>query len=126
MWGVIEKKEVIEKMKTTVNFYEFERAFQDFDRFDNFGYDGLKALFEYLEDLEDDIGEEFELDVIALCCDFTRYEDIEEYLNDYGTQIDSEDYDADDEQFFEDVKEEIRENTTFIDVDGTAFIIQVY
>lgn len=30
------------------------------------------ALFEYCEEMEKDIGEELELDVIALCCDFSE------------------------------------------------------
>ena len=59
-------------MKTTVNRYEFERAFADAGRKDQFSYDGLKALFEYLEQLEQDTGEELELDVIALCCDYSE------------------------------------------------------
>ena len=56
-------------MKQSVNMYDFERAFKNFERMNNFSYDGLKALFEYLEDYEEDTGEEIELDVIALCCD---------------------------------------------------------
>ena len=39
-------------MKQTINFYDFQKAFQDL-RPNNFTYDGLRALFEYLEDLED-------------------------------------------------------------------------
>lgn len=59
-------------MKTTVNRYDFKRAFADAGRKDQFSYDGLKALFEYLEQLEQDTGEELELDVIALCCDYSE------------------------------------------------------
>ena len=46
-------------MKQSINIYDFERAFKRSER-ENFSYDGLKALFEYLEDLESDIGEEIE------------------------------------------------------------------
>ena len=59
-------------MKTTVNRYDFKRAFADAGRKDQFSYDGLTALFEYLEQLEQDTGEELELDVIALCCDYSE------------------------------------------------------
>jgi predicted ArsR family transcriptional regulator len=59
-------------VKTTVNRYDFKRAFADAGRKDQFSYDGLKALFEYLEQLEQDTGEELELDVIALCCDYSE------------------------------------------------------
>ena len=55
-------------MKQSINIYDFRRAFKTYDR-DNFSYEGLKALFEYLEEYEDDTGEELELAVIALCCE---------------------------------------------------------
>jgi hypothetical protein len=60
-------------MKQTIGFTQFSDAFRAYDRYDQFGYDALKALFDYLEELEQDIGEEMELDVIALCCDWTAY-----------------------------------------------------
>lgn len=58
-------------MKQTINLYQFRDAFQQL-RPDNFSYDGLRVLFEYLEQCEDDMGEEIELDVIALCCEFSE------------------------------------------------------
>lgn len=65
-------------MKTTVNFSDFVDAFRAYDRFDDFGYDALKVIFEYLEEYEDSCGAEVELDVIAICCDFdvSCWEDI--------------------------------------------------
>jgi hypothetical protein len=57
-------------MKQTINESAFIRAFRDFGRDENFSVTGLRALFEYLEQYEQDVGEELELDVIALCCDF--------------------------------------------------------
>ena len=39
---------------------------------DNFSYEGLSILFDWLEQLEQDTGEELELDVIAICCDFSQ------------------------------------------------------
>lgn len=58
-------------MKQTVNLYTFRQAFLDV-RPDNFSYTGLETLFDYLTDLEADIGEEIELDVIAICCDYSE------------------------------------------------------
>jgi hypothetical protein len=59
-------------MKTTVSRYDFERAFVDADRKDNFTYEGLAVLFDYLEELEASTGEEIELDVIAICCEYNE------------------------------------------------------
>ena len=42
---------------------------------DNFTWGGLSALFEYLEDLEDDTGTRIQFDPIALCCEFSEYAD---------------------------------------------------
>lgn len=69
-------------MKTYISQYDLRRAFQEC-RPDNFSYDGLKVLFEYLEEYEMDIGEELELDVIGLCCDFSEstFEDIAALYN---------------------------------------------
>ena len=58
-------------MKQTVNFSAFCDAFHAYNRYDQFGYDALKVLFDYLEELEEDTGNEMELDVIALCCDYS-------------------------------------------------------
>jgi hypothetical protein len=65
-------------MITTINFYNFQNAF-DSIRPNNFSYHGLRALFDYVEQLEDDIQEQLELDVISLCCDYTEYESLAEY-----------------------------------------------
>jgi hypothetical protein len=59
-------------MKQTVRFSDFINAFRSFEgRYEQLGgYEGLRILFQYLEEIETDSGEEYELDVIALCCDY--------------------------------------------------------
>lgn len=57
-------------MKTTVSIYDFRQAFHDMGRGDSFSYDGYRVLFEALEEFGDSTGQEVELDVIALCCEF--------------------------------------------------------
>ena len=56
-------------MKQTVNFSMFCDAFSI--RKENFTYDGLEALYNYLENLEEETGDEIDLDVIALCCEYS-------------------------------------------------------
>ena len=58
-------------MKTTVNIHTFRDAFKRMGRGDNFTYAGLEVLFDYLEELEH-CEEEYDLDVIGLCCDFAE------------------------------------------------------
>ncbi len=69
-------------MKTTVNKYDFERAFMAI-RPDNFSRAGLDAMFDYLNQYEDETDTEIELDVIAICCDFSEYASFEEAKGDY-------------------------------------------
>jgi hypothetical protein len=57
-------------MKQTVNFSDFVDAFKAYDRYDQFGYQALMIIFEYLEELEESTGQELELDVVAICCDY--------------------------------------------------------
>ena len=58
-------------MKTTVYLEDFRSAFYRMNRREQFTYEGLEVLFDYLTGLEH-CEEEYELDVIALCCDFAE------------------------------------------------------
>lgn len=81
-------------MKTTVSVYDFRDSFRRCGRENQFSYEGLQVLFDYLEEYEEGTGEEIELDVIALCCEFAEstYEELAEA---YDFDID-EDEDEDD------------------------------
>ena len=85
----------------TVNENQFIDAFRTWDTYkDNFSYEGLKALYEELEQVAEcmDSGQ-VELDVVAICCDYTEYENFKEFQSDYpqfkslfGGNSDSVDY----------------------------------
>ncbi len=71
-------------MKETIQKYQFRDWFRSSDNYrNNFSYDGLGALFDYIEELENDMGEEIEFDPIALCCAYSEYESFEELQDDY-------------------------------------------
>lgn len=73
-------------MKQTVNKSDFIDQFRVMDRLDNFSYEARGLLFDYLEEMEESSGEEMEMDVIAVCCDFS--EDTPESIADnYGIDI---------------------------------------
>jgi NAD(P)-dependent dehydrogenase (short-subunit alcohol dehydrogenase family) len=42
------------------------------DRKDQFSYEGLELIFDYIEEYEQETGEQIELDVIALCCEWSE------------------------------------------------------
>ena len=71
-------------MKQRVNSFDFVNAFKKSDTYKNqFSNLGLYYLYKHLESYEEDTGEELELDIVAIACDFTEYEDINEAVNDY-------------------------------------------
>ena len=71
-------------MKTTATITDFVNAFEKL-RPSNFSYEGLESLYNYLTDYEQDTGEEIELDVIALCCDYSEWDNLEEYKKSYSS-----------------------------------------
>ena len=106
-------------MRQTVNFSAFVDAFRVHGRYDQFGYDALKVLFEYLEELEADTGEELELDVIALCCEYS-VDSPEDIADQYG--IDLTDCEDDDDKL-DTVTEWLNDNTSVCGTTPTGQIV---
>lgn len=71
---------------TIDNASQFRDQFHRCGRGDQFSYEGLGLLFDYLES----IGEDIELDVIGICCEFAEqhYSDIAEA---YGIELSPDD-----------------------------------
>ena len=96
-------------MIDTVNFSQFCDAFSE-NRKDTYTYEGKQALFDYLEQYEEDTGEQIELDIVAICCDYTEFEDFEELKANYNDIEDMND---------------LRDHTQVIEIENTdRFIIQ--
>ena len=96
-----------------IDFNDFIEEFKRCGREDQFSYEAKKALFEYLNELSEDLNEAIELDIIGICCDYSEYKNLKEFLDDYGYSID--DIDSIDN---------INYYTTVIKIDDKAFIIQ--
>ena len=98
-------------MEKNIYLDDFVNEFKRYGREENFTYAGLKALFDFIEELEI-FEDEWTLDVIALCCEFTEYENLEEFQADYGKEYET--------------IEDIENVTTVIMVDDVSFIIQSF
>lgn len=109
-------------MKTDVTKYDFHDAFRAYGRTDQFSPDGLDLLYDWLISFEGDTGEETELDVIALCCDF--YEDSWEAIAD-NYSIDLSDCDNDEEKL-QTVSDYLAENTTLVGDSGSGLIYHAF
>ena len=96
-------------MKSNVSLSDFRNAFRDHNR-ENFSYEGLEALYNWIEEMDDNCGTETELDVIALCCEFTEYKNLAEFHQNYSI----ENYET-----IDDVSNE----TAIIMIDDDRFII---
>ena len=93
-------------MKVSINVFQFRDAFASSHFRYNFTYDGLTALFNYIEDLDAELGVETELDAPELACTYTEWANIQEFQKQYPDIA----------------KEDIQDHTIFIDIDGTRFI----
>ena len=74
----------------------------------NFSYKGLKSLFNYLTDLEEDTGDKIEFDPVAICCEYSEFDNLEEIKNNYN-----------------DIEtiEDLRDHTQVIEITGSDKII---
>jgi hypothetical protein len=96
-------------MKTTINLYQFRDAFQRANRGSQFSYDGLEILFDYFEEYEEGTGEEMELDVISICCEYAEASP-EEIADNYNIDIEG----LDDDETAEAVRDYLENEGVYI------------
>ena len=98
-------------MKIEINKYQFSDMFKEMNRESNFSLEARDALFNYFEDLEADLGESVNIDIIAICCDFSEFDSLEDLQNSY----------PDIESF-----EQLLDNTQAWELDNGKILIQNY
>lgn len=97
-------------MFTTINKYSFIDAFKKSDTYkNNFSYEWLTALFEYLEEYEDSTGTQIEFDMVALCCDYNEIS-IDKIEQETGCES----------------LNDLQDNTQVIEVDDSTIIYQAF
>ena len=69
-------------MKATLSTWQIADALKS-DENANWSHAGAKALAEYLEELEECTGDEMELDVVAIRCDFSEFASLQDWLSEY-------------------------------------------
>tara|TARA_R110000796_G_scaffold128609_1_gene244247 strand:+ start:186 stop:527 length:342 start_codon:yes stop_codon:yes gene_type:complete len=74
-------------IKTEVSEHEFVDAFRQAGRQDNFTRPALIALYEYLWDLSEDMGEDMEFDVIAICCEYSEFANLGDLNEAFGREF---------------------------------------
>jgi hypothetical protein len=101
-----------------INFQDFIDSFRLHNKFDQFGFDALSVLFDYLETLERDMNNPLELDVIGLCCDYS-HNTCEDIIRDYS--IDVSECDSE-ESIKTTVDEYLQENTIVCGETDNGFV----
>jgi hypothetical protein len=105
-----------------ITFFDFIDAFRRTGRGNQFSDGALRALFEYLEGLEEETGEPIELDVVGLCCDYQE-SSVDDIIRDYGLDASGCE---DDEARRELVEDFLNEHTTVIWSDGDTFLFRQF
>jgi uncharacterized Fe-S center protein len=101
-------------MKQTVdNASQFRDAFRAMDRHTQFSYEGMELLFNHLEECDS----EMELDVIAICCDYSE-DSPEQIIESYGIE-----YDTDEPEASEAATAYLEANTVIIGTTSTGSIV---
>lgn len=106
-------------MYQTVNTASnFRDEFRACGRADQFSYEALGILFDYLEAWEMDTGEEIELDVVSICCDYTEGAP-EHIARDYNMDIEG----MDEDEIIAEVIATLEENAAYVGQTKTGTLI---
>ena len=109
----------------TFNEDDFINEFKAYNRQDNFSLEGLRILFESLEQVASDCEINMEMDVIALCCEYDE-DSIVNIINLYDIDV----TDCDDDEKIETVQDYLQSNTfvcgSYDDEGVTHFIYQAF
>ena len=96
-------------MEKEVTLEMFIDAFKRMDR-DYYSYEGYESLYDFFEECDPD----WEYDVIGICCDYTEYND----LDDYNQQLTES-------EKFESI-EQLSQETLVLETEKGSLIVENY
>lgn len=102
----------------------------------NWSYNGAFALAEYLEEYEDSTGETLEFDRVAIRCDYSQYDSLEEWADEYfgghyqtvanalGLDVDMSgvEFEQDEKEVSQAIREYIQDHGQLIEFDGGIIV----
>jgi len=106
--------------KVTITQTDFTTMFHRMGRGDQFTHAALCTLFDYYAEIEADTGAEIDVDVIAICCEWSEHtrEDLKSVYVDMWTSALTGGDDGAWERFID----SLHNSTTVIDVAGTYLV----
>jgi hypothetical protein len=95
------------------------------DQNSSFTRAGAYALVEYLEQMEEECGEEMEFDYVAIRCDWSEYENLQEWASDYFSAWRADlsiDEDMEDDEIDDKIREYIQDHGQLIEFEGGVIV----
>ena len=110
----------------TLSTYQIADALKN-DTCARWSYNGSLALAEYLEEYEESTGEEIELDVCAIRCDFSEHSSLLDWAHDYfSNALEELGFDEteenDDDEIDEKIRSYIQDHGQLIEFDGGIIV----
>lgn len=105
----------------TLSKSSFIDAFKQSSRKDQFSYEALAAIFDYLEEYSDSTGEPVEFDIVGICCEWAEahWSDV---ACDYSIDLIDFADDKDDDNRIKAVAEYLWDNTTAYELSEGVFV----
>ena len=104
-----------------IGLAQFINAFESFGRLNDYTGEALEAMFHYEEELSEDSGTPYELDVVALCCKWAEYKNTDELFQAYG-DVD-EQFDNTDEKCVATLEEHVMNNATLLKLELGGYLV---
>ena len=106
----------------TLSKSSFIDAFKQSSRKDQFSYEALEAIFDYLEEYSDSTGDPVEFDIVAICCDWSEmtWQDV---AMSYDVDLTSC---TDDDERMGEVESFLCDNTQFLELSDGVFVFQQF
>lgn len=107
-------------MKITLNTNQIADMIRQ-DSPDSWSYNGAKALAEYMEEYEEESGEEVEFDAVEIRCGWSEYDSLIDFADDHSStlQLDKE---KEWNELEEEIREFIQERGHLIEFDGGIIV----
>lgn len=110
-------------MKQTINLHDFRQAFHNMGRGEQFSYEALELIYNFLEEIDEG---NHELDVIAICCDFSEMT-MQEIFDAYPDVLDLIDMDRPRESTYSIVVDYLNDNGAYCgDTPQGTFVFQQF
>lgn len=102
----------------TLTKSSFIDAFKQSSRKDQFSYEALEAIFDYLESYSEDTGENVEFDIVGICCEWSEmsWQDV---AMSYGVDLSQC---TDDDERIGEVEDFLHRNTQYCELSDGSFV----